>query len=460
MRSRAIHSDPAAAGTAPVIAGDPRGATRQGLAAIIDGRPISFYQIRLFVLIACAIIADGFDVQAMGFVAPAIVGEWHIELVALGPIFSSSLVGMLVGSIVLGTVADRIGRRPVLVGALIAFGAFTLATAMAGTVPQLIAMRFCAGLGLGGVMGNAVALASEYSPARRRATILMILSCGFTGGAIAGGALSSVLIPLAGWRMMFLVGGALPIVIALGMAAMLPESLHFGVARRRWTKRSIAALDRIAPGTDASTIAAAPAARSAPLIGLFEEGRASVTVILWALSFANLLDLFFLSNWLPTLAVRMGLSGRTAVLVGTAFQLGGVGGALAMGPLIDRFGFRPIMALAFAIACASIAALGLAGLTAAATTALVLLAGIGVAGAQPAINASAASFYPPSLRGAGVGWTLGVGRAGAIAGPLIASGLIMLRWTDSALFFAAAFPAACSAVLTIYLPLNRHSPRA
>jgi AAHS family 4-hydroxybenzoate transporter-like MFS transporter len=422
------------------------------LAAIIDARAIDSFQVRLLLLIGCAIIADGFDVQAMGFVAPAIVRDWHIELPVLGPIFAASLVGMLLGSIVLGSVADRIGRRPVLIGAMIAFGAFTLATALAASIPQLIGARFLAGIGLGGVMGNAVALASEFSPARRRATILMTLSCGFTGGAIAGGVVSALLIPLAGWRVVFLAGGVVPIVIAFFMVAMLPESLHFTVTARRWTPRARAVLGRIAPGVDPRRLTAPSGPGSAPFHGLFASGRFPATLVLWIVSFANMLDLFFLSNWLPTLAVRMGMTGNSAALLGTMLQLGGIAGALVMGPLIDRYGFRGVMLAAFSIAWASVSLLGQPGLPLGAMIIVVMLAGIGVAGAQPAINAFAATLYPPPLRGAGLGWTLGVGRLGAIVGPLVAAGLIGLHWSNQALFVAAAVPAACSAILTFALP--------
>jgi AAHS family 4-hydroxybenzoate transporter-like MFS transporter len=424
------------------------------LRTIIDGRPISGFQVRIFVLIACAVIADGFDVQAMGFVAPAIVQDWKIELSALGPIFSASLVGMFFGSICLGVAADRFGRRPVMIGAMIGFGAFTLATAFATSVTQLIGARFLAGLGLGGVMGNAVALASEFCPARRRATILMALSCGFTGGAIVGAVVSAILIPWAGWRSVFLTGGILPIVIALFMIASLPESLHFSVTRRHWSPRFAATLGSIAPGVDPGCLVAPTGRSPAPLRGLFDEGRAGATLILWVISFANMIDLFFLSNWLPTLAARMALTENAGVLLGASLQLGGIVGALAMGPLIDRYGFRWIMALAFSTACASMAFLGQTGLSLGALVLLILLTGIGVAGAQPAINTLAAALYPPSSRGAGVGWTLGVGRVGAIIGPLIAASLIKFHWSDQALFLAAAIPAACSAILIFRLPLR------
>ncbi len=425
------------------------------IAAIIDGRPISALQVRLLALIATAIVMDGFDVQAMGFVAPAVVQDWHIAIETLGPIFAAGLIGMLLGSIGLGMLSDRIGRRPVLIGALLSFGLFTFATAFAPSVAGLLAGRLLAGLGLGGVMGNAIALASELSPARRRATILMALSCGFTGGAIAGGLLSAVLIPVAGWRSVFMVGGALPLLISALMAAMLPESLHFSASRGLWSSRSKAALERIAPGTDALRLRATPRATASgrgSVTGLLRDGRAAATVILWAISCANMLQLFFLASWLPTLAVRMGYAGQTAVLIGTMLQVGGVAGALAMGPLIDRYGFRWMLAAAFAIACLSIAAMSDQGLGLLSLMTLVLLAGIGVAGAQPAINTLATYIYPTPLRAAGVGWALGIGRAGAIASPIIASRLIALHWSNHELLAAAAVPAAVSCLLILILP--------
>jgi AAHS family 4-hydroxybenzoate transporter-like MFS transporter len=418
--------------------------------ALIDGRPIGAYQVGILLLLACAIVMDGFDVQAMGFVAPAIVDDWKIEVASLGPIFSASLVGMLIGSIVLGSVADRVGRRPVLIGATIFFGCCMLATAAVNSVPQLMAARFVTGLGLGGVLGNAVALATEFSPRRRRATILMALSCGFTGGAITGGLASAALIPVTGWQSVFVVGGVIPLLVGLLMLRFLPESLQFALVRGRGE----AVLARVAPGLAPGDLRApASDAKGGSVAGLFRHGRGLSTLILWTISFANLLNLFFLANWLPMLAVRMGFTAHVPVLLGTTLQLGGVIGALAMGPLMDRYGFRWVMTVGFAMACAAIALIGQAGMPLAPLVALVLTAGFGVVGAQPAINAVAASLYPMELRATGIGWSLGVGRAGAIVGPLVAAELIAFHWSNQQLFLAAAAPAALSCLLVCLLGL-------
>ena len=170
------------------------------IADLINMRPLSSFQKGIMVLIGGVVVMDGFDVQAIGFVAPALTQDWHIDPTALGPIFGAGLLGMLFGSMLLSILADRVGRRPVLIGSTAFFSLCMLGTAAVESIPQLICLRFLTGLGLGGVMANAVALASEYSPQRQRASLLMWISCGFTGGAIAGGLISTALIPWGGWR--------------------------------------------------------------------------------------------------------------------------------------------------------------------------------------------------------------------------------------------------------------------
>src|SRR4029077_18387071 len=203
------------------------------IADLINAQPLSSFQKGIMVLIGGVVVMDGFDVQAIGFVAPALTQDWHVDPTALGPIFGAGLLGMLVGSMLLSILADRVGRRPVLVGSTTFFSLCMLGTAAAAAVQQLVILRFLAGLGIGGVMANAVALASEYSPQRQRASLLMWISCGFTGGAIAGGLISTALIPWGGWRSVFLIGGVLPLGMAAVMYVRLPESLLFLSLRQK-----------------------------------------------------------------------------------------------------------------------------------------------------------------------------------------------------------------------------------
>ena len=205
------------------------------IAALINSRPLSSFQKWIMVLIGGVVVMDGFDVQAIGFVAPALMQDWRIDPAALGPVFGAGLLGMLFGSMILSMIADRVGRRPVLVGATAFFSLCMLATAAVESLQQLAFLRFLTGLGIGGVMANAVALASEYSPQRQRASLLLWISCGFTGGAIAGGLIAASLIPWAGWRSVFVVGGILPLAIAAVMYWRLPEALLFLSLQKKTT---------------------------------------------------------------------------------------------------------------------------------------------------------------------------------------------------------------------------------
>ncbi|MGU7782908.1 MFS transporter [Burkholderia sp. PU8-34] len=425
------------------------------IGTLIDHQPLSPFQKWIMVLIGCSVVMDGFDVQTMGFVAPAIVQAWHVSPANLGPVFGAGLLGMLAGSIVLGAAADRVGRRPVLIGATVFYGLCMLATAAIQTIPQFLAIRFLTGFGIGGVMGNAIALVSEYSPQKHRASLMTWVSCGFTGGAIAGGLLSAALVPTAGWKSVFLIGGILPLAVAVAMTRYLPESLQLLVLKRRDPEEIARWLRRIRPkaevGPQTRYVVHGQMNAKASVAELFRNGRGAMTLLLWGINFANLLDLFFLSNWLPMLSLRLGTGTATAVLIGTSLQIGGTAGALLMGPLMDRFGFYRVLAFSFLVATLAVAAVGAPDLALGLRYAVVLISGVCIVGGQPAINALAATLYPTSLRATGVGWSLGVGRAGSIIGPVLAGQLIALHWSNTALFIAAAVPALASCLMLIVL---------
>jgi AAHS family 4-hydroxybenzoate transporter-like MFS transporter len=284
----------------------------------------------------------------------------------------------------------------------------------------------------------------------------MWISCGFTGGAIAGGLISAVLIPWAGWRSVFFVGGVLPLGIAAVMYWRLPESLLF-LSQQGAHEELRRLLRRIAPGIDAG-LDFHPA-NPAQIHGrglftkLFRDDRALMTVLLWLVSFANLLNLFFLANWLPLLSARMGYSSSIAVLMGTTLQLGGLIGAVVMGPLIDRLGYFRVLVPVFVIAGFAIAAIGEPALSLSLLYLVIFAAGVCIVGAQPALNALASTLYPTEIRATGVGWSLGVGRAGAIVGPVVAAQLVALNWSSQALFLAASVPALFSCVVVIGLAI-------
>src|SRR5580704_13526549 len=206
---------------------------RVNVSEVIDRSPVSSFQTGVLVLCGICLMLDGFDVQAIGYVAPAIKHEWLISDPVLGRVVSAALVGVLVGSLFLSMLADKIGRRPILVGSCLFFSVTTLLTARAQSVDQLMIIRFIAGIGLGAIMPNSMALVGEYAPKRLRVITMMIVSNGFTLGAALGGFLASWMIPHFGWRSIFYCGGALPLIGGVAMVFMLPESLQFLVLKRR-----------------------------------------------------------------------------------------------------------------------------------------------------------------------------------------------------------------------------------
>ncbi|WP_230623444.1 MULTISPECIES: MFS transporter [Chromobacterium] len=416
----------------------------------LDERPLGGFQYRLLVLCGLCMILDGFDVQAMGYVAPALLEDWGIAKSALGPVFGAGLLGLMLGALLFGALADRIGRRPVLLGCALLFSAGMLLTAGAANLPQLIALRFVTGVGLGGIMPNAMALAGEYSPARRRASLMMLISCGFTAGALLGGLLAAWLIPAHGWRSVFIVGGVAPLLLWLPMWRGLPESAKFLLLRDR-TGQAEAWLRRMEPSLPAGIrpwLAERPA-RSNPVAELFRNGLARRTLLLWLLSFLNLIVLYFLSNWMPSLLRAQGLDMRHALLAGSMLQLGGVIGTLAFGYWIDRAGFRRALPPCFLLAALGLWLLGRAQGEALWLHMLLFGAGFCIIGAQPAVNALAASAYPTSLRATGVGWSLGIGRIGSVLGPWLGGVLIGLAWSQAALFALLALVALAAAAVVL-----------
>jgi AAHS family 4-hydroxybenzoate transporter-like MFS transporter len=295
---------------------------------------------------------------------------------------------------------------------------------------------------------------------------MMCITVGFTGGAMLAGAVALWLIPAFGWRSMFFFGGVIPLVIGLLMAWGLPESLQFlAVQKRRLDQlaRWLRQLDpRIAIDSSTRFIANEETRGGVPIVHLFYEGRGPVTILLWIVNFTNILILYSLSNWLPTIVTGMGYSVQTANLIGTVMQGGGLIGTFGLAWLIAKKGFLPVLALTFAMATVSIALIGQPGLTITVLGVIVFVAGWCVVGGQPAINALSATFYPTYLRSTGVGAGLGVGRTGAIIGPYLGGVLLAQQWTPQQLFWVAAVPALVSTavILTMRVVMRLPAPNA
>jgi MFS transporter, AAHS family, 4-hydroxybenzoate transporter len=440
-------------------------ASRIDVAELIDRRPIGRFQVMLFALCAMSLIMDGFVVQAMGYVAPEVIPELGMSGSELGAILAAANFGLLIGALFFTMLADRIGRRPVLIFGTLFYAVMAILTASAGSTNELLVLRFVAGLGMGSIIPSATALIGEYSPKHRRVTLIMTITVGFTAGAALGGLVAAWLMPLFGWRSVFYFGGGIPLIVGVLMIFWLPESLQFLVVRRRlaeaarWLKR-FAPEVRIGPATE--YVVAEESRGGVPVIDLLRGGRAGVTLLYWAVNFTNLLNLYFLAGLLPTILTRSGFASSSSALIGGAMQLGGTIGTFGLAWLISRKGFTPMLTLTFAVAAASIALIGSTTVLAFAplVTFVVFVAGWCVIGGQPGLNALAATYYPTSMRSTGIGWGLGIGRFGAIFGPLIGGRLLDLDWSTQQVFVVFALPAVASTLVMVALHFVLRTPVA
>jgi AAHS family 4-hydroxybenzoate transporter-like MFS transporter len=418
---------------------------------VIDSRPVSRFQAVTILLCGLVLLLDGFDTQAMGFLVPPIAEELGIPLPAFGPVLSAGLFGLMLGAMGSGPIADRWGRKWAIIVSALVFGSFSLLTPQANTVGGLITLRFLTGLGLGGAMPNVVALASEYAPKRLQPILVTLIFVGMGGGAVLASLVGGALIPIWGWRSVFYVGGILPITLALLLVKMLPESVRFLTVRGGDPRRVSAIMQRIAPDLGSTPLAPMPVNRhtGVAVTHLFTEGRALGTLLLWVPFFMNLLILYFILSWLPSLLRQAGMpvtAGITAVL---SFSIGGIVGTILQGPLMKGVGVFPAILGEF------IASLGLVILAAQifanfpVMMAVTFVLGVTVQGAQAGINALSAMYYPTVIRSTGVGWALGIGRIGSIIGPFIGGLMLAAKWTPQQIFMAGAVPALCAAAAVL-----------
>src|SRR3984893_3653356 len=428
-------------GTAPVDVAD-----------FIDQQPVGGFQLKLLLTCAAVLFLDGFDTTAIGYVPPSLAKEWGLTKGALGPVFSAGLFGLMIGALTLGPLADRIGRKKIIIFSTLALGIVTLATPFVQDVNMLLAIRFLTGLGLGGAMPNTVAMTPEFNPQRRRATMVMVMFCGFSVGAALGGLLAAALIPQFGWRSVFVVGGVAPLLLVPILALRLPESVRFLALTGRANGRVAQLLGFISPKASFAPatqfVVHEPGLAGIPVLHLFRSGRTPVTLLLWVVFFMSLLDLYFLSNWLPTVLNDLGASVSSAAAIGSMLQVGGVVGTFALGSIIDRFSFRAL-ALVYFIAVFAVGAIGQLGHSVVFVTMAIFAAGFCIVGGQIAANALAAGFYPTAVRATGVGWALGIGRVGSIVGPLIGGALLAAKFSTASVFAAAAVAALCAALAAL-----------
>lgn len=419
------------------------------LESVIDSSRVGRFQIVIIVLCAMVAMMDGFDTQSIAFVAPEIINAWGASPSAFGPVFGAGLLGGLFGALLFGAASDRFGRKPTLLFAILVFAAGSLVTPLAASIPHLIAIRFATGIGLGGALPSFISLTSEYAPKRLRATLVALMFCGFPLGAVVGGIASAMLIPAFGWPSVFIVGGVLPILLLPLFVRFMPESVRFLALRqqRDGIERILKRLKSEAVWNGA--LAAAPPQAHSPVSSLFKQGRASGTLLLWAAFFLSMLLTYFLVNWIPVIARRSGFGIQSAVLAVSMLNLGAVLGCIVIGRLADRFRPAVTIGCSYVIGAIAIASIGHAGQSSALLYLAAFLAGAFSIGAQMCTVALCANFYETFLRSTGVGASMGIGRIGAIVGPLL-GGLLLGAGVDAQTLFVVAGLTSFGAALAVY----------
>lgn len=417
---------------------------------LVDEQEIDRFNVLIVAWSFLAMLADGYEITAMAFAAPELVREWGIESTALGMVFSASLFGILFGAPALGFVGDRYGRRVAILAGLCICGLSTLAMVFAQSVDHLFVLRFLAGVGIGGLMPNTIALTSESSPRRYRAMMIVLMFVGITVGSGSPSIIAATLVPAYGWQVLFLIGGVVPLAIAICIAVVLPESIKFLAARGDRDEQVLRVARRMRADLDIADDArfvqpVTNTADSGSVGQIFSGGLARITLLLWVCFAMTLMANFFLNSWMPVLFERTGMSPEEAALASGLYHVGGTLGGILISVLIDRCGVM-VIAILLAVAAPLVAAIGWSGLPHTAVHVLSLAAGIGVLGAQFGNNASAGMIYPTRIRAKAVGFAFAVGRFGAILGPLLGGYIIARHYSLADMFRFAALPLVIGAL--------------
>jgi AAHS family 4-hydroxybenzoate transporter-like MFS transporter len=437
--------------------------------AFINNQRIGAAQVMVMLLCAAIMTVDGYDVFVMGFLLQPIAQSFAVPPAAITSVFVLQSVGLALGTWGVSPLADRYGRRRLLLASAVLLGVLTLATTQASSVDALVALRFAAGLFYGSLIPNAIAITVEYAPERLRATMVNWMFIGYTAGAASGGAVAAFLVGQYGWQSAFWVGGLVPLSFAIILYFALPESIRFCVLRNARDPRIPGLLRRIDPalalsGNERFTLAE-PSASGMPVAALFRDGRAAITVLIWLAYFMNILVITVLGAFLPTFLRNFGaLSLEHAAGVTSFYSISGIAAMLVYGRLIDLYGAARVITLTGIVAAAAVASLGLIDLQSPLIYVVTFFVGAGVIAGQGGLHALSSMTYPTGMRATGVGWAVGAGRVGGMLGPLLGGAALAGHWNALPSFVAAGLPMLMVAVATfligrILAPAEAPAPR-
>lgn len=417
---------------------------------------------RVVALCALLLVFDGFDIGAIGYLLPALARSWAKSPSDLTPAVVSGGVGMLIGSLIAGPLGDARGRKPVLLACIAVFGLFSIASAFSASPASLAALRLLTGLGLGGSIPIAIALTSDYAPRTNRAIVVGMMTCAVPVGLLLSGLVSSWFVPAYGWQSVFLLGGALPLLLLPLLVRLLPESLQILMRAGKFPSGADVLLRQLGEAGPADASADATGSRTKwrnPVAPLFRDGFATRTLLLWTMFFCNFLATWLVIFWLPTILSLAGSSDGEAAFFGALLPLGGLAGALAIVLIVRRVRIELTLAAALGVGAAAVLVMWALQLPPSGSAIVIALIGAGLQGAQFGMNGLCGAVYPPAIRATGSGWSFGIGRIGNIVGPALGGVMLAMSLSPRAMLLVAVAAALLAAVAMGFLDRERSAGR-
>ena len=422
---------------------------------IIDNAKFNPFHWKVLIWCLTIIIFDGYDLVIYGVALPLLMQHWSLTAVEAGLLASSALFGMMFGAMIFGMISDHLGRKKTIMLCVAIFSGFTFVGAFASGPIEFAILRFIAGLGIGGVMPNVVALMTEYAPKKIRSTLTAIMFSGYAIGGMTSALLGAWLIKDMGWQVMFYIAG-IPCLLLPLIWKLLPDSLAFLLKSQHHDQvREI--LKKLSPDTtihtDTQLVLNESLNIDAPVRALFQHGRTFSTFMFWIAFFMCLLMVYALGSWLPKLMLQAGYSLGASMLFLFALNIGGMVGAIGGGVLSDKFHLKPVITIMFILGAASLILLGFNSPQIVLYT-LIAIAGAATIGSQILLYTFVAQFYPTTVRSTGMGWASGIGRIGAIIGPVLTGALLTLELPHQMNFLAIAIPGVIAAIAIFLVNLK------
>ncbi|WP_445404481.1 aromatic acid/H+ symport family MFS transporter [Acinetobacter vivianii] len=422
---------------------------------IIDKARFAAFHWKVLVWCLIIIIFDGYDLVIYGVALPLLMQQWSLTAVQAGLLASAALFGMMFGAMIFGTLSDKLGRKKTIMICVTLFSGFTFLGAFASNPVEFAILRFIAGLGIGGVMPNVVALMTEYAPKKIRSTLVALMFSGYAIGGMSSALLGAWLVKDMGWQIMFLIAG-IPLLLLPVIWKFLPESLAFLVKSNHHDQAKMIVI-KIAPETELTNntqlVLNESTTTVAPVRALFQQGRSFSTFMFWIAFFMCLLMVYALGSWLPKLMLQAGYSLGASMLFLFALNIGGMVGAIGGGALADKFHLKQVITSMFVIGAAALILLGFNS-PQFILYSLIAIAGAATIGSQILLYTFVAQFYPTALRSTGMGWASGIGRIGAIIGPVLTGALLTFELPHQMNFLAIAIPGIIAALAIFMVNLK------